>query len=103
MPSVLGYLHYDQPYFAFGRDTFREQTEPIAFNFRDSYNLYMGDYLLNFDGQHPIGLYKFKSDKLLIEDVQKSNPAVVAKMERKIKGIIQQYNNRMVSNKLLPE
>ncbi|MEP6735974.1 MAG: LTA synthase family protein [Chryseolinea sp.] len=103
MPSILGYLHFDQPYFAYGRDTFREKTEPMAFNFRDSYNLYVGDYLLNFDGQRPIGLYKFKSDKLLTEDVMKNNPEVVKTMATRMKGIIQQYNNRMISNKLLPE
>ena len=60
MPSILGYLHYDQPYFAFGRDVFREKTTPVAFNYSDNYNLFMDGYLLNFNGDKTVGLYNFK-------------------------------------------
>ena len=101
MPSILGYLHYDKPYFAFGRDVFREQTLPMAFNYRDSYNLYMGDFLLNFDGQKAVGLYNFKKDRMLTADLQQQDPEAVVAMEKKIKAIIQQYNNRMVDNRLV--
>ena len=96
MPSVLGYLHYDEPYFAFGRDVFRERRNPMAFNYRDSYNLYMNDYLLNFDGQQTVGLYNFKTDKMLTQDIRKGDEGVIQEMESKIKAVIQQYNNRMV-------
>jgi hypothetical protein len=101
MPSILGYLHYDQPYFAFGRDVFREETTPVAFNYRDSYNLFMNDYLLNFDGEKSVGLYNFKVDKLLTNDLRNTQAEIVGQMESKIKAIIQQYNNRMIDNKLL--
>lgn len=100
MPSVLGYLHYDKPYFAFGRDVFRESTTPIAFNYRDAYNLYEGDYLISFNGKKTIGLYNFKNDKLLTTDLKKENKQVVAELELKLKAIIQQYNNRMIDNRL---
>jgi phosphoglycerol transferase MdoB-like AlkP superfamily enzyme len=101
MPSILGYLHYDQPYFAFGRDVFREQTNPVAFNYRDSYNLFMDEYLLNFDGDKTVGLYDFKTDISLTNDLKNSKPEIVGQMEKKMKAIIQQYNNRMIDNKLL--
>ena len=101
MPSILGYLHYDKPYFAFGRDVFREHTTPVAFNYRDSYNLFMDDYLLNFNGDSTVGLYDFKADKLLANDLRQNKPEIVSQMERKMKAIIQQYNNRMIENKLL--
>jgi phosphoglycerol transferase MdoB-like AlkP superfamily enzyme len=100
MPSILGYLHYDRPYFAFGRDVFREKTTPVAFNYRDSYNLFMDDYLLNFDGDKTVGLYNFKADKLLTNDLKDNKTEIVGQMESKIKAIIQQYNNRMIDNKL---
>lgn len=102
MPSVLGYLHYDKPYLAFGRDIFREQTEPMAFNFRDMYNLLMDDYLLTFDGKTAIGLYNFKTDKFLKENIIAQQQEVVQRMEQKIKAILQQHNNRLIENKLLP-
>ena len=101
MPSILGYLHYDKPYFAFGRDVFREKTAPVAFNYRDSYNLFMDDYLLNFNGEKTVGLYNFKADKLLTNDLKDSKTEIVSQMESKMKAIIQQYNNRMIDNKLL--
>jgi hypothetical protein len=101
MPSILGYLHYDKPYFAFGRDIFRETTTPMAFNFRDTYNLFMGDYLLNFNGENAVGLYNFKVDKMLTNDLKNSNSDVVSEMETKIKAIVQQYNNRMIENNLI--
>lgn len=101
MPSILGYLHYDRPYFAFGRDVFREQTIPVAFNYRDSYNLFMNEYLLNFNGDKTVGLYDFKMDKSLTHDLKDNKPEIVGQMEKKMKAIIQQYNNRMIDNKLI--
>jgi phosphoglycerol transferase MdoB-like AlkP superfamily enzyme len=103
MPSILGYLHYDKPYFAFGRDVFRETSTPIAFNFRDTYNLYAGDFLLSFNGSKSIGLYKFKEDKLLTNNIQAESKEQVVKLEQHLKAIIQQYNNRMIDNRLTAE
>jgi hypothetical protein len=100
MPSILGYLHYDKPYFAFGRDVFREKTTPMAFNYRDTYNLFMDDYLLSFNGEKTVGLFRFKEDKMLTRDLTGSERVVVSEMEKKIKAIVQQYNNRMIDNKL---
>lgn len=100
MPSVLGYLHYDKPYLAFGRDIFREKVEPIAFNYNDAFNLYHNEYLLTFDGQKTIGLYNYVDDKMLLKDLKTEKPEVVAAMELKSKAIIQQYNNRLIENRL---
>lgn len=100
MPSVLGYLHYDKPYFAFGRDIFRENGEPIAFNYNDAFNLYQGEYLLTFNGEKTIGLYNFVQDKMLNHDLKTEAPEVVQRLEVKAKAIIQQYNNRLIENRL---
>ncbi len=100
MPSVLGYLHYDKPYLAFGRDIFREKQQPIAFNYNDAYNLYQGEYLLTFNGEKTIGLYNFVQDKMLTHDLKNEKPEVIEQMEPKIKAIIQQYNNRLIENRL---
>lgn len=102
MPSVLGYLHYDKSYVGFGRDIFREATSPFAFNYRDTYNLYVDDYLLVFDGKEVVSLFNFMSDKLLTRDIKAEEPERVKRMEIQIKAIIQQYNNRMIENRLLP-
>jgi phosphoglycerol transferase MdoB-like AlkP superfamily enzyme len=103
MPSVLGYLHYDEPYFAFGRDVFREDREPIAFNYNDAYNIYQGEYLLTYNGEKTIGLYNFVQDKMLTKDLKAEKLDVVERMELKVKALIQQYNNRLIENRLMPE
>lgn len=103
MPSVLGYLHFKKPYIAFGRDIFREETRPIAFNYKDNtYQVFMEEYLLVFDGIRSIGLYNFQKDKMMQENLIEENPETVQVMESKIKAVIQQYNNRMIEDRLTP-
>jgi phosphoglycerol transferase MdoB-like AlkP superfamily enzyme len=101
MPSILGYLNYDQPFVAFGRNIFDSTQEPFVITYTSStYQLIMGDYLYLNNGIVETGLYKFKTDKLLSENLQGKLPEVESKMETKLKAIIQQYNNRMIDNKL---
>jgi phosphoglycerol transferase MdoB-like AlkP superfamily enzyme len=102
MPSVLGYLHFDKPYIGFGRNVFDQTSMPFAFNYRDNvYNLYKDDYLLMFDGKRTVSLYNFKLDKLLKKDLKAEQPERVQELEQYIKAIIQQYNNRMVEDRLV--
>ena len=104
MPTVLGYLHYDKPYVAFGRDIFKNDKIPFAFNYlNNTYNFFEGDYLLVFDGKTSIALYEFKADLLLEKNIVIEKPDIVLTMERKLKAYIQQYNNRMVDNNLTIE
>lgn len=100
MPTLLGMLHYDKPYVAFGRNVFSTE-EPFAFNYlNNTYQAFMGDYLLQFDGQKSIGLYNFKKDPAITRNLLVDGPAVVQKMETRLKAFIQQYNNRMVDDNL---
>ena len=102
MPTVLGHLNFDKPYLAFGRDILKEHLEPFAFNYKDNtYQLFQGDYLLVFDGQQTLGLYDFKRDKMVGKNLMKENPSIVAEMELRIKAIIQQYNNRLIDDKMV--
>ena len=100
MPTVLGYLHYDKPYVAFGRDLFREKSKPVAFNYRDAYYFYRDQYALSFDGKKTLGLYNFTTDTYFKENLLSQKGDVVGEMETQLKAIIQQYNNRLVGNKL---
>ena len=100
MPSVLGYLHYDKPYVAFGRDLFRENSRPVAFNFRDAYYFYRDEYALSFDGKKALGLYNFTTDTYFKKNLLNQKSDVASEMETQLKAIIQQYNNRLVGNKL---
>lgn len=103
LPTVLGSLHFDEPYVSFGRDVFGDE-EPFVFNYlNNTYQAFMGDYFLQFDGTKSIGLYNFKTDKTISNNLLASRPEVVSKMEHRLKAFIQQYNNRMVDDKLTVE
>jgi phosphoglycerol transferase MdoB-like AlkP superfamily enzyme len=101
MPSVLGYLHCREPFLAFGRNIFGPD-KPFAFTYRDGFNLFEDEFLLQFDGDKSTALFRYHTDKLLIQDVQHDFPDKKKEMERRIKAIIQQYNNRLLDNRLLP-
>jgi phosphoglycerol transferase MdoB-like AlkP superfamily enzyme len=104
MPTVMGYLNYDQPYVAYGRDVFKSTDESFAFNYLDNtYQIFKDDYLLQFDGSKTIGLYNFKEDKLLLNNLVTQKPEIILPLETKLKAFIQQYNNRMVDDKLTIE
>ncbi len=104
LPSVLGALHYDKPYVAFGRDIFHDKTRPFAFNYLDNtYQTFRGNYLLQFDGAKTIALYDFRNDKLLKTNLMVQFPDTVKVMEDQVKAFIQQYNNRMVDDNLTTE
>ncbi len=103
MPSVLGYLHYDKPYVAFGRDILRESSEPFAINYNHAYQFFQDQYFFQYDGTKPIGLYNFKKDRLLHRNLVNEESDLLQAMEKKTKAIIQQYNNRMIENRLKVE
>ncbi|GHN03131.1 sulfatase [Cytophagales bacterium WSM2-2] len=104
MPTVLGYLHYNKPYVAFGRDIFHDKASPFAFNYlNNTYQIFRNDYLMQFDGRSATSLYQFKKDKFLKNNLLTQLPDTISVMSNSLKAFIQQYNNRMVDNNLTPE
>lgn len=102
MPSVLGFLNFDRPFVAFGRNVFDPEQKPFVINYTSStYQLLMGDYLYLHDGIKATGLFRFKTDSLLQENILGQYPVIEGSMESKVKAIIQQYNSRMIEDRLV--
>ncbi len=100
-PTVLNYLNYDQPYFAFGFDAFKEGQENFVVNNNDgTFNFYQGDYLLIHDGENSIALYNIKEDRLNENNLVNTLPEIQSEIEKHLKAFIQQYTNRMIENNL---
>ncbi len=101
MPSVLGYLGYDKPFMAFGRDLFHSKPQDgYAVNYYNNMFQYMkGKYMIQFDGNKTVALYNFISDPLLKQNLVGKVPEQ-ASMEKQLKAIIQQYIERMINDKL---
>jgi len=102
MPTVLSYLNYDEDYFAFGNNLLDDSYESFAFNTSGStYHLYMKDHILEMSDNIPIGLFNYKTDLFLENNLLGRNPDLQLQMEDKLKAIIQSYNSRLVDNNMI--
>lgn len=104
MPTVLGYLGYDQPFVSFGCDLLHTPAhDTYAVNYTNGiYQFLKGDYLLQFDGEKTLAVYRFKTDIFLKDNLVGEIPEQ-ASMEKELKAMIQQYMERMNSDKMTIE
>ena len=104
LPTILNYVGYDKPYMAFGCDMLNTPVEDLwAVNYQDGiYQYCKGNYVIQFDGEKTIGVYRL-TDHLMQHNLLNQKPAPAIQMERELKAIIQQYMERMIDNRLLPE
>lgn len=103
MPSVLGYLNYDEPYISFGCDLFSTKPEEtFAVNYINGiYQYFRNNYMLQLDGVNSVALYDFVSDPLLSENLLDKRKDIANEMEMYLKSIIQQYMERMINDQLV--
>ncbi len=105
MPTVLGYLGYDQPFVSFGNNlltTPEEDTFAVNHN-NGIYQYFKGEYMLQFDGQKTTAIYAFKLDRLLKNNLLGTDIPSQAQMEQELKAIIQQYMARMNGDRMTAE
>lgn len=101
MPTVLNYLGITNSFVSFGSDLFDISSEKLAFNYYQSvYQLIKGEYILQFDGNKTIALYNYKQDPNLSINLINNFSEIRNSMEVKTKAIIQQYNSRVIENRL---
>ena len=106
MPSVLGLLNYDKPFFSFGFDVFR--TDSLAQNFAVShfnglYQICWNEYVLRMHEENlsPEALFNYSKDPLLQNDLKTSLPEITLKLNNFGKAFIQEHNARLIDNKMV--
>jgi len=102
-PSVLGYLGYDKPVISFGQNLFgTADDETWGATFQNGlYSYYTGDYLLQFDGEHETGLFAYRKDPTLKQNLKGTQPETEQEMTKKLKALIQQYLEYMTTKSLV--
>ncbi|MCL2738041.1 MAG: sulfatase-like hydrolase/transferase [Bacteroidales bacterium] len=101
MPTILSYLGYDQPFFGYGRNIFDTTTQPFAAHYSGNYQLLRNGRLLLFDGDRTLGFYDVERDSSLQHNlIDEKTPEEVAPELDFLKAFIQQYNNRLLDNKM---
>ena len=109
LPTVMGMLHYDQPYFGFGIDLFNTAAEDTwAVNYLNGiYQYVKHGHVLQFDGERTTAVYALQ-DSLMQHNLLNDKPQIsnlksqTNEMEREVKAIIQQYMERMTQDRLQP-
>ena len=103
MPSVLAYLGYTKPFFAFGEDVLtREKTHPWAVCYNHPvYQLLSDRLLVQFDGRQVSAVYDYENDPLLKKNIL--GEVDVKKEERYLRAYVQQYIYRLTTNQLTIE
>lgn len=109
MPTLLGMIGYDKPYFAFGRDLNSDTLhKPFAVNYtQGQYQLVYNDTLLFRNDSDLTAVYDLQSDSLLKNNLLAGTAAdslrdgsSLKAQDEFFKAFIQQYINRLIDNKL---
>ncbi len=99
LPSVLNYLNVSQPFVAFGNNLLQEGSKEFVLNYSNEvYQFINNDKVIYFDGKKIVGVYLYKTDHFLKNNLLGSLP--VEEEERLLKAVIQQFNNRMIEDRL---
>ena len=100
MPTILGYLNFSKPYIAFGNDLFNSSSKRFVINYlEDSYQFLSEDRVFYFTEDRFTGIYNRKNDPYLLENLL--GHTGYENEQELLKAIIQQFNNRMVEDRLV--
>lgn len=98
MPTLLGYLGYNRPYIAFGKDLLHTSPKDTwAMNWDHLPQYIKGDYSLLFDGKQVTGFYNYKHDRLMKSDLRGKRQEQLV-MEKQLKAFLQSYMQLMREN-----
>jgi len=100
MPTVLTYLGYNKPFITFGSNLFNNQKPTYVLNYvGDTYQYMEGDMVIYFDGKKTVRAFNVTIDPALTNNL--FGKVDISAMETRLKAILQQYNNRMMTNDLV--
>lgn len=96
-PSILSFLHFDKSYLSFGNNLLDSNSVNYTLSYLNgTYQYIENDECILYDGDKKILAYSYPTDSLLRKPLTRVNDI---KMMR-LKSIIQQFNNRLIENRL---
>lgn len=105
-PSVLHLLGINKNIISFGNNAFGKKEKFVINYVNNTYQLAEGEYFIQLTKDATIGFYHLPTDTLLQNNLmdflplKKRHLLAKNKLEKKLKAIIQQYNNRLINNDL---
>lgn len=101
-PSILSAMNINDTLFSFGRNLFDTLSEQAFISYYNlTYQYCDGHYLVQSDGEKSFGIYKPQTDPIITDNLidRLQCPDIFDKSRR----FLQEYNNRMIHNKLKPQ
>jgi len=101
LPSVLNYLGYSEPFFAFGNSVFSKEAKRFTVNYiSGSYQMVRNNYLLQSVYTQPKALYVFPLDSLCRNNLIDTKKDEANQALDYLKAFIQVYHSSVIHNKL---
>ena len=100
LPSVLDYLNIQDTVVTYGK-SYNSDKDFVVSYLDNTYNYINNDFYLAFDGTKSIGLFNFKKDPLLKNNLLQKDLTRKLEMEKFIKAYIQSFNERVNNNELI--
>ena len=101
MPTVLGMLGYDKPFFSFGVDAFDADGQHVAVAFKhDQHQILIGDQLLCFDGDETSFVYNTSEDLLLRKNLVSDTSVSYVMTEKYLKAYLKNYTAALTENRM---
>ncbi|PBJ12422.1 LTA synthase family protein [Flavobacterium sp. ACN6] len=101
MPSILDYLNIKTKMVSFGK-SYKAPENFVVYYLQGTYHYIQDDYYLAFANNKTIGLYNWKKDILLKNNLIQQEKSRVTEYEKFLKAYIQSFNERIINNKLTP-
>lgn len=105
MPTILGILNYQKPYFSFGKDALDSSPSYVNYVFNDRNGTsmyYLDDLMIEHRNNKLMAIYEYKKDLSLKNNllIKKNQFEQLPYMQNQMKAILQQYITRMKQNNL---
>jgi hypothetical protein len=101
VPSIMDYLNYEEPFFAFGNSVFDPSNDSYAVTYLDAkYQLMKNQFSFTLDSVAGNLLYNFTVDSLLKNNLAASDTFTDKMMEKKLKSVIQNFRHVMIHNEM---
>ena len=99
--STLSLLNISDNIFSFGRNIFDSTQKPTFISYINNvYQFSDGNHIMQSDGNNIKKVFDMKNDSLMQNNLYKSNYDDYKHLDIQFKARLQQYNNRMINNKL---
>ncbi|MEI7489820.1 MAG: sulfatase-like hydrolase/transferase [Bacteroidota bacterium] len=104
MPTVLSYLGYEGKYLAFGTNLMDTLTPHFSVHYSSGvFGMMKDNYLLEFDGSRSTHLFNLPRDPMQRTNLLNTEKTEKERLVMFMKAFLQQYNNRLIENRLIVE